>query len=392
MEIKAGFIKSEVGIIPEDWSVKTLSECCTKITDGTHDTPKPIKSGVPFLTAIHVKENFIDFENCYFLPKEIHDIIYKRCNPEKGDVLMVNIGAGVATTALVTVDYEFSLKNVALLKPNKSLLSGSFLNHWQTGNKKNITNSLLAGGAQPFLSLQQIGELKIALPNKVELTKISTALSDSDRLFTSLEKLINKKRNIKQGAMQELLKPQDGWSVKTVDDLTICLDSLRVPLNDAQRSSIKGDYPYCGANGVLDFINEYRVDDDIILIAEDGGYFDEYSTRPIAYKMSGKCWVNNHAHILKAKENIHQDFIYYSLVHKNILRFLASGTRAKLNKSEMYKIEIDTPKEYSDQIEIATILSDIDSEITALETKLEKYKMIKQGMMQTLLTGQIRLV
>ena len=106
---------------------------------------------------------------------------------------------------------------------------------------------------------------------------------------------------------------------------------------------MQGDIPYCGANGVLDFVNDFVVDDDIILMAEDGGYFDEYASRPIAYRMSGKSWVNNHAHILKAKAGADQAFLFYSLVHKNILPFLASGTRAKLNKSEMAKILVGSP-------------------------------------------------
>ncbi len=108
--------------------------------------------------------------------------------------------------------------------------------------------------------------------------------------------------------------------------------------------------------------------------------------------MYGKCWVNNHAHILKAKANIHQDFVYYSLVHKNILSFLASGTRAKLNKSEMNKIEIDIPNNETEQKEVAKILNDIDTEISKLENQLTKAQNIKQGMMQQLLTGKIRLV
>ena len=115
---------------------------------------------------------------------------------------------------------------------------------------------------------------------------------------------------------------------------------------------------------MLDYVNDYVIDDNIILIAEDGGYFDEYAYRPIANRMIGKCWVNNHAHILKAKEHIDQNFVYYSLVHKNILRFLASGTRAKLNKSEMYKIEINIPKSQSEQDAIANVLSDMDAEIS----------------------------
>jgi type I restriction enzyme S subunit len=139
-------------------------------------------------------------------------------------------------------------------------------------------------------------------------------------------------------------------------------------------------------------VNNFVLDDDVILIAEDGGYFDEYAHRPIAYRMSGKIWVNNHAHILKAKPGIGQGFVYFSLVHKNILPYLASGTRAKLNKSEMNKIEVQLPVEEVEQTAIAAVLSDMDAEIAALERRRDKTRAIKQGMMQQLLTGRVRLV
>ncbi len=77
---KPGYKQTEVGIIPEDWDVNRLNDCCNKITDGTHDTPKPIGIGVPYLTAIHVKEGFIDFKNCHYLPQKIHDIIFLYLN------------------------------------------------------------------------------------------------------------------------------------------------------------------------------------------------------------------------------------------------------------------------------------------------------------------------
>ena len=108
-----------------EWERKSLSELSNKITDGTHDTPKPTTSGVPFLTAIHVKDGFVDYLNCYYLEQEVHNSIYKRCNTEKDDLLIVNIGAGTATCAINTADYEFSLKNVALVKPNKEILNGN---------------------------------------------------------------------------------------------------------------------------------------------------------------------------------------------------------------------------------------------------------------------------
>jgi type I restriction enzyme S subunit len=390
--VKEKYKETDVGLIPSDWDVKTLSDCCAKITDGTHDTPRQTRDGIPFLTAIHVKEESIDFDGCYYLPQHIHEIIYKRCNPARNDVLMVNIGAGVATTAIVDVDYEFSLKNVALLKPSNKMLVGLFLNYYQQYKKEQIVASISAGGAQPFLSLAQIGALKIGLPSVVEQTAIANALSDADALITSLEKLIAKKRNIKQGVMQKLLTPKEGWVVKKLGEIVEVLDNLRVPLNDSQRVKMKGDIPYCGANGIVDYVNDYVIDDDIILMAEDGGYFDEYKTRPIAYRMIGKCWVNNHAHIVKAIRDIDQGFLFYSLVHKNILDFINGGTRAKLNKGDLLTIEVSLPVEKIAQTKIAIILNDMDAELTSLEKKLEKAKMIKQGMMQQLLTGRIRLV
>jgi len=180
--------------------------------------------------------------------------------------------------------------------------------------------------------------------------------------------------------------------VKKLGEIVVVLDNLRKPLNDSERQKMKGDIPYCGANGIVGFVDDYVIDDDIILMAEDGGYFDEYKTRPIAYRMKGKCWVNNHAHILKAKMEIDQDFLFYSLVNKNILDFINGGTRAKLNKGELVNILVAVSKSKEEQTRIATILSGMDAEISALETKLEKYKKVKLGMMQNLLTGKIRLV
>jgi type I restriction enzyme, S subunit len=252
----------------------------------------------------------------------------------------------------------------------------------------------------PGVNRNDLHALRVRIPPTIDEQRlIATALSDMDELLGGLDRLIAKKRDLKQATMHQLLTGKtrlpgfDGeWEVSTIEDSADCLDNVRVPLNEAQRSQMKGDYPYCGANGVLDYVNSYVIDDDIILMAEDGGYFDEYEHRPIAYRITGKCWVNNHAHILKAKLGFDQGFLYYALVHKNILSFLASGTRAKLNKSEMNKIEVCFPKKKPEQTAIAAILSDMDTAIAALEQRRNKTHDIKQAMMQELLTGETRLI
>ncbi|MBI5192603.1 MAG: restriction endonuclease subunit S [Nitrospirae bacterium] len=178
-----------------------------------------------------------------------------------------------------------------------------------------------------------------------------------------------------------------------IDDYTIeqcceILDNLRVPLNSDQRFEIQGEYPYYGANGVQGFISNYVFDDDLILIAEDGGNFEQFATKPIAYRVKGKCWVNNHAHVLKAKKEFSQGFIFYSLEHRNILFFIAGGTRSKLTQGELRKITLKHP-EKKEADKIGEIIGISDEAIAQTETLIAKYQSIKIGLMQDLLTRGI---
>jgi type I restriction enzyme S subunit len=174
----------------------------------------------------------------------------------------------------------------------------------------------------------------------------------------------------------------------TIEECCDILNNLRFPLNAEQRFDMQGEFPYYGANGVQGYINQWRFDDDLILIAEDGGNFEQFDKRPIAYRVSGKCWVNNHAHVLKAKEKFSQSFIFYSLEHKNILFFIAGGTRSKLTQGELKKITIPHPeKKFADKI--GNILEKADAAITQTEALIAKYQRIKTGLMQDLLTKGI---
>ncbi|WP_087019684.1 restriction endonuclease subunit S [Thaumasiovibrio subtropicus] len=166
------------------------------------------------------------------------------------------------------------------------------------------------------------------------------------------------------------------------------LDNLRIPLNSEEREKIKGNIPYCGANGIQGYISEYIFDEDLILLAEDGGNFDDYQTRPIAYRISGKSWVNNHAHVLRTKEGYDFSFVFYSLQHKNVIPFIKGGTRAKLNQAELREITIwDAPLPI--QQRIGEILETIDNQIDATQALIDKYTAIKQGMIADLFSRGI---
>ena len=115
------------------------------------------------------------------------------------------------------------------------------------------------------------------------------------------------------------------------------LDSIRVPITASERK--EGPYPYYGANGIQDHVADYLFDDELVLLAEDGGNFGS-KDRPIAYRVSGKCWVNNHAHVLKPKEGLDVDYLCYSLMFYNTEGLVNGATRQKLTQAAMRKMTI----------------------------------------------------
>ena len=157
-------------------------------------------------------------------------------------------------------------------------------------------------------------------------------------------------------------------------EVTINIDNRRKPLNNLQRSekSFSKKYPYCGANNIIDYIDEYIFDEneEILCIAEDGGNWgkDEECT----YVMNEKCWVNNHAHVLKMKTGVDINYIKLTLDYLDLTSYITGSTRGKLTKSSLEKIEINLPN-YHTQISISKKIFDIQKLITKKETQIQKY-------------------
>ena len=154
-------VKNEKG-----WEKKELNKLCNKITDGTHDTPKRLTEGIKFITGKHIRPFEIDYDNSDYVTEEIHKEIFKRCNPEYGDILYTNIGVNFATAAMNSVEYEFSMKNVALLKYKRELLNGRYLVHNLNNEffKDKLKKTFGVGGAQQFLSLSNIKSIVVLVP------------------------------------------------------------------------------------------------------------------------------------------------------------------------------------------------------------------------------------
>ena len=123
-------------------------------------------------------------------------------------------------------------------------------------------------------------------------------------------------------------------------DVCEILDSKRVPITASNRKA--GIYPYYGANGIQDYVDDYLFDDELVLLAEDGGHFGS-TEKPIAYRVSGKCWVNNHAHVLKPKDGLDVDYLCYSLMFRDVTNIVNGATRQKLTQADMKQIDIFLP-------------------------------------------------
>ena len=193
---------------PNGWEIMLMKDICHKVTDGTHDTPERLTVGVKFITGKHIRPSKIDYENSDYVTQDVHNEIYRRCNPESGDVLYTNIGVNLGTAAMNNVDYEFSMKNVALLKCKKEILSGKYLEQFL--NSKNMKANIVwiagIGGAQQFLSLTEIRKLKVAVPpieyQKSFADRVQKIEAQKKAMTTSLKELENNFNSLMQRAFK----------------------------------------------------------------------------------------------------------------------------------------------------------------------------------------------
>ena len=158
----------------------------------------------------------------------------------------------------------------------------------------------------------------------------------------------------------------DDWEQRKLDDVVEFLDTMRKPLEGAKR--ISGPYPYYGASGIVDYVNDYIFDGDYLLVSEDGANLLARNT-PIAFSISGKNWVNNHAHILKFKTYETRKFVEYYLNSIDLTTFISGGAQPKLNQKNLNKIPIPIPSQEK-QKDIVAILDRFDTLCNDLTTGL----------------------
>jgi type I restriction enzyme S subunit len=257
-------------------------------------------------------------------------------------------------------------------------------------------SSYVKGAGIPHIYYSDYKHHTIGVAKPVEQQKIASCLSSLDEVITGEQQKLELLKQHKKGLLQNLF-PQEGetvpklrfpefknageWEVKKLGEICENLDSKRVPITSTQRD--KGNIPYYGASGIVDYVKDYLFDETLLCISEDGANLIDRNY-PIAFTISGKTWVNNHAHVLRFDNfNIHVLIEkYINLI--NIQDFLTGMAQPKLSRGNLDIIPIPLPKNPKEQQKIASCLSSLDEFITAQTQKIEQLQRHKKGLLQGL--------
>ncbi|MEG4859907.1 restriction endonuclease subunit S [Microcoleus sp. K1-B6] len=412
-KIPERYRNTDLGIIPNDWNLKEFEEVL-KVIDGDRGDNYPSNDELHnsgyclFLSAKNVTKEGFKFSECIFITKKKDDSLGKG-KLAKGDVVLTTRGT-VGNVAFFDdfVPFENIRINsgMVILRNEDDNLDNNYLySFFQSHLLQNQIDRVVFGSAQPQLTVKGINKFKIPLPPTIEEQKaIAQALSDVDATIAELDRLITKKRNIKQGAMQQLLTGEKRlpgfsgeWEVKTFRDVSFVNQGLQIAIEKRLKQPAPNSKKYITIqflnNGKgTEYINSYSssvcCNENDVLMTRTG------NTGIVVSGVNG-VFHNNFFKINFDRKAIDKNYLigYLNLdkTQKLILAKAGTSTIPDLNHNDFYSIPIPLPT-LSEQKAIAQVLSDMDAEIEALEQKCDKYKAIKQGMMQELLTGRTRLV
>lgn len=387
MEMKPGYKQTEVGVIPADWEVKRLGNLAT-IRDGTHQTPRYVPDGVPFYSVEHITSG--DFSRTKFISEEEHRFLTRSYKIERGDVLMTRIGS-IGDCRLVDWDVNASFYvSLALLKIHGA--DATFVAQYSNSKafKDEVELHSLPSATPKKINLGPISDIRIPVPPLPEQRSIAEALSDVDGLLGGLDRIISKKRDLKQAAMQQLLTGQTRlpgfhgeWVTRRLGDVCRIVTGKK----DVNEGNPDGHFPFFTCSRSHTFSDSYSFDAEAILIAGNGevGNLHYFSGKFEAYQ---RTYV-----LLGFTANIQYLWQQLSAYLADSLGLGKIGSSIPyIKKENLAGFEFNSPQDPDEQTAIAAVLSDMDAEITALEQRREKTRALKQAMMQELLTGKTRLV
>jgi type I restriction enzyme S subunit len=403
-EIRPGYKQTEVGVIPEDWDQLVIDNlvdtgALEKPMDGNHGAIHPksadfVGYGIPFVMANNLIGGRLNIDSCAHITRKQADGLQKGF-AQAGDILLTH-KATIGETAIVgeiLFDYLMLTPQVTYYRvKNAEVIDRDYLFHFFNGKVFQDQLQLMSGGGtRSYIGITAQRKLPVVLPNAVEEQRaIAAALSDADALIAALEGMIAKKRDLKQAAMQHLLTGKTRlpgfsgeWEVKRLGD--VC--RISTGKKDVNEGNPNGHYPFFTCARDHTFSDGFSFEGEAILIAGNGdvGNLSYFNGRFEAYQRT---------YVLQGfTSNV--TYLWHQLSAFLVIS-LGVGTIGSsipyIKKENLLKFEFQAPSNPSEQTAIAEVLSDMDAHLAALEAQAAKARAVKQGMMQELLTGRVRLV
>lgn len=391
MELKPGYKQTEVGIIPEDWSVTSLGELGTWKGGMTPSMQNPafwMNGSVPWISSGDVKTARLAETG-----KSITEVAVKQGTTTllPANSILIVMRSGILRKYLPVATNTIPMainQDIKALIPNREL-SGDFLMHALIANGQNILSRCMKSGTTvESVEFRWLKAFKLSLPPLPEQRAIATALSDMDALLAGLGRLIAKKRDLKQATMQALLNGRvrlpgfnGRWEVKRLESVAPLQRGFDLP-NPELRS---GPYPVVYSNGVLNHHAHFQAQGPGVVTGRSG------TIGKVTY-VEGQYWPHNTALWVTSFKNNNPRFIFYLYTQIGFERFATGSGVPTLNRNDVHSFEVAIPPTNAEQTAIAAVLTDMDAEIAALEQRRRKTQDLKQAMMQELLTGRTRLI
>lgn len=360
-----------------------LGEVCDILNGYAFKSNQYTTSGVRIIRISNVQKGYIEDKSPVYYPCDDENV--KKYELKQND-LLISLTGNVGRTALLEEKFLPAALNqrvscVRLKEPDKVLKT--YLFHLLNSDYfEQQCMKAAEGVAQKNLSSKWIFEYQIPIYSIERQKEISNTLDKIDLLIILRKQQLAKLDELVKARFVEMfgdpVSNPMGWKRVRFDSISENLDSKRVPVTESDRKD--GVYPYYGASGIVDWINDYIFDEDILLVSEDGANLLMRST-PIAFSVSGKSWVNNHAHVVRFHDFATQKFIevYFSLI--DISEYITGTAQPKLNQAKLNTMLFCWPP-LSLQKQFAAFVERVDQQKQTVQQSLDKQELMKKALMQ----------
>ena len=346
---------------------KKLGEVCQVLNGFAFKSSEYVTEGIRIIRISDVQNGYIsDKDRVYYPIEKLSE--YERYLLNNGDLVM-SLTGNPGRVAFIRKESFALNQRVACLRAKT--ISNSYL--FYLFNCKEFESTAFAnstGGAQKNLSTTWLNNFPVPIPSLEEQNRIVGILDTFTSAIDNLKEQIAQRRKQHEYYRDQLLdlEGKPGVEMKTLPEISDNRDRVRKPITSSKRKA--GNYPYYGASGIVDYVDGYIFDGDYLLISEDGANLVARST-PIAFSITGKNWVNNHAHVLQFKDKATQKYVEIYLNMIDLEPWINGAAQPKLNQDNLNKISIPLPP-LSEQQRIVSILDAFEASIQNLEAQLKE--------------------